>query len=353
MKSSMSAGSAGDLAPYWAIILDPTDERDQVQLRDIRADPTVEILDLAPVMAKELDRLSIEPTDADASKPPRWVFYPWSRKLMSVLAPAAFRALRLNRNRYKITESEQTILATTCIGVVGLSVGHSIAYNLALEGLCGRLRLADFDNIELSNLNRIPTGISDIGLNKAISAARRIAELDPYLPVDVQTGGLTEATIDRFFDGLDMLIEECDSLDMKIRAREEARRRRIPVLMETSDRGLFDVEMFNDEPDRPILHGLLGQVDARDMRGLSTHDKAPYVMRILEPDELSARMAASMTEIDRSIDSWPQLAGDVNLGAATVSAAVRRHARGELRSGRVRVDLDQQPMSSGHPRVAK
>ena len=61
--------------------------------------------------------------------------------------------------------------------------------------------------------------------------------------------------MDEFFDGLDLVIEECDSLDMKVRVREEARARGIPVLMETSDRGLFDVERFDVEPERPLFHG--------------------------------------------------------------------------------------------------
>ena len=45
---------------------------------------------------------------------------------------------------------------------------------------------------------------------------------------------------------------------MKLLVREMARERRIPVLMETSDRGVLDVERFDLEPDRPIFHGLLG-----------------------------------------------------------------------------------------------
>jgi nitroreductase len=52
-------------------------------------------------------------------------------------------------------------------------------------------------------------------------------------------------------------------------------------------------------------------------------------------------MAASMAEIDETVTTWPQLGGDVALGAASVAAAVRRlWTGGELRSGRVRVDLD-------------
>ena len=70
----------------------------------------------------------------------------------------AFRAVRLDRNRNKITTDEQQRLGELRIGVVGLSVGHAIAYTLAAEGVCGDLRLADFDDLELSNLNRVPAG---------------------------------------------------------------------------------------------------------------------------------------------------------------------------------------------------
>jgi hypothetical protein len=53
---------------------------------------------------------------------------------------AWFRTVRLDRNRHLITASEQERLAALRIGVVGLSVGHAIAYTLAQEGVCGKLR---------------------------------------------------------------------------------------------------------------------------------------------------------------------------------------------------------------------
>ena len=224
--------------------------------------------------------------------------------------------------------------------MVGLSVGHAIAHALAMQGLCGELRLADFDDLELSNLNRVPATVFDIGVNKATAAARRIAEIDPYLDVRVLGSGLTRETIGEFLDGLDVVVEECDSLDIKALVREEARERGQPVIMATSDRGLVDVERFDLEPGRPIFHGLLGELDTATLAGLDNRDKIPHVLRIIDGANLSARAAASLVEVGHTLTTWPQLAGDVLIGASAVAEAVRRIGLGEpLSSGRVRVDM--------------
>ena len=136
-----------------------------------------------------------------------------------------------------------------------MSAGHVIAHTLAAQGLGGELRLADFDQLALSNLNRVPATVFDIGLNKAEAAARRIAELDPYLRVRIFDSGLTLETIDEFLDGLDIAVDECDSLDMKAIVRERSRARGIPVLMATSDRGLIDVERFDLDPNGRFCMG--------------------------------------------------------------------------------------------------
>jgi molybdopterin/thiamine biosynthesis adenylyltransferase/nitroreductase len=273
----------------------------------------------------------------------RWVYYPWRRALVRLLAPRAFTTLRLDRNRNLLTPEEQARQRSLRIGVVGLSSGHSIAHVLAMEGLAGELRLADFDTIELSNLNRIPASVLDLGVNKAIVAARRIGEIDPYLRVETVLEGIRPDNLGRFLDDLDLVIEECDSLDIKLLVREYARDRRIPVLMETSDRGVLDVERFDLEPDRPIFHGLLGEMTSSELTDLSLQEKAPYVLRMLGADDVSSRGAASLLEVaGGAITGWPQLGSEVTLGAATAAAAVRRIGlAGELPSGRVRFDMDE------------
>ncbi|MGW5315457.1 Rv1355c family protein [Nocardia thailandica] len=334
---------------YRAQVLDPADPIDAARLRLLSAAAGIRVRDLRGAMQRELSELVGVPADIDPEDH-RWVHYPWRHTLVGVLAEPAYRAIRLDRNRNKLTLDEQRRLASGTIGIVGQSVGHAIAFALAQEGSCGRLRLADFDTLDLSNLNRVPGGLFDIGVNKCVVTARRIAELDPYLPVEIQPTGVDIGSVDEFLDGLTLVIEECDSLDMKFAVREAARRRGLPVFMETSDGGLFDVERYDLEPGRAPFHGVLGATTGADLRGLTTREKAPHVLRILDPDRLSDRMAASLAEIDETVTTWPQLAGDVALGAAVVAAAVRRLGLGrKLSSGRTRVDLDADLDSLAEP----
>ncbi|MGW0042449.1 Rv1355c family protein [Rhodococcus sp. NPDC003348] len=327
---------------YTATLLDEGSPADSSYIVELREGDGVRWHDELEAQRAALRALVPEPHPSILDESARWAYYPWRRAAVRILGPTGYRLLRLDRNRNKITDDEQLRLAELHVGIVGLSVGHAVALALALESSVGAIRLADFDTLELSNLNRVPATVFDLGVNKAIAAARRIAEIDPYLQVSVWPDGVTADTVGAFFDGLDLVVEECDSLDVKVAVREEARRRRLPVLMETSDRGLIDVERYDLEPGRALFHGLLGERDSAELSGLSARDKIPHILRILGAADLSTRMVASLIEVGSTISTWPQLGGDVLLGGASVAAAVRRIGLGRpLQSGRVRVDLDE------------
>jgi nitroreductase len=274
----------------------------------------------------------------------RWVYYPWARRLVHVLPEAEYCALRSDRNQYKITPQEQARLRACKIGIAGLSVGQAAAVTLALEGVGGTFRLADFDVLGLSNLNRLRAGVHDLGINKVILAAREMFEIDPYLDIALFPDGVSDGNLEAFLlEGgkLDLLIEECDDLYVKVRLREEARRFGIPVLMDTSDRGLIDVERFDREPTRPLFHGLVGSLRADTLKGLPTKDKVPFVLRILDETRISTAMAASLLEIQETVYTWPQLASAVTLGGAVTTDVARRILLGTFTdSGRFYVDLE-------------
>jgi len=161
---------------YRAVVIHPAHERERmVELEEAAADGRIQLLDRMESQIAGWQK-RFPPFGEEVGEPEsRWVYFPWRRAAVHLLALPHFDLLRLDRNRNKITLEEQHRFRKVGVAVVGLSVGHAIAYTLALEGLCGRLTLADFDEIELSNLNRIPASILDLGLNKAIVAAPRIA----------------------------------------------------------------------------------------------------------------------------------------------------------------------------------
>jgi molybdopterin/thiamine biosynthesis adenylyltransferase/nitroreductase len=327
----------------WRPLVLDTRTRDQREmLRVLREDPALQIIDRLDEQRQQLSEIKPEPSGTPSDDGDRWVYYPWRRTAVRLLPPRDFSKLRLDRNRNRITRAEQTRQRELCVGVVGNSAGHAIAHLLAMEGLAGELRLADFDTIDLSNLNRIPGSVLDLGVNKSVVAARRIGEIDPYMRVVVVEDGITPDNLGGFLDGLDLVIEECDSLDVKLLVREEARQRHIPVLMETSDRGLLDIERYDLEPERPIFHGLLAGLHSSDLAGLTIQQKAPYVLRMLGAADVSSRGAASLLEVGDTLTGWPQLGSDITLGAASAAAAVRRLGQsGGLPSGRIRFDVEQ------------
>lgn len=275
-----------------------------------------------------------------------WVYYRWSKRLVHILDEGEFIEVRTSRNQYKITLQERDLLSEKRVGVVGLSVGQSVAVTMAMERSFKEIRLADFDVLELTNLNRIRTGVQNLGIKKVISVAREIAEIDPFLKVTIFDEGLNDDNMDAFFlngGKLDAIIDECDSVDIKVSCRVKAKALGVPVLMEASDRCTIDVERFDLEPDRPILHGFIEHLDISKLKYLKTNEeKMPYLAPIVGLNTISTRLKASGVEIGQTITTWPQLASAVALGGGAVADIWRRIALGEYKgSGRFFVDMEQ------------
>jgi hypothetical protein len=274
-----------------------------------------------------------------------WVFYPWTNRVVHILDEEEFVVVRTNRNQYKITNEERERLSKQKIGVIGLSIGQSVAITMAMERIFGELRIADFDILELSNMNRIRTGTHGLCISKVVLVAREIAEIDPFLKVTCYKEGLTEENINDFFqkDGkLNLLIEVCDGLDMKIFSRKKAKEFNIPVVMDTSDRGMIDIERFDLEKNRPILHGLIDHLDSTKLKGLTNEEKVPFLLPMIGAESISTRLKASMLEVEQTITTWPQLASAVTLGAGLTTDVCRRILLDQFHdSGRYYVDVDE------------
>ncbi|RYZ79590.1 MAG: hypothetical protein EOP04_27465, partial [Proteobacteria bacterium] len=126
----------------------------------------------------------------------------------------------------------------------------------------------------------------------------------------------------------------------------------IPVLMEGSDRGTIDIERFDLEPERKVLHGMIEHLDMEKFGALKTMDeRLPYITAVTGVETLSPRMKGSAIEIMSSISTWPQLASAVAFGGGVTADLARKILLGNLTvSGRFFLDLDElisDPVQSG------
>lgn len=345
---------------YLPIIFDATKDFDKIQSL-LLTNPNIQIFDTLTNQIFELIKarnpsivftqeellLQVKSLlqDLPIEKYGLWVYYPWSYKLVHLLYEDDFIFLRTARNQYKITTAEQGKLLKKKVGIIGLSVGKAIAITLAMGRICGEIRLADFDDIELSNLNRLRCDISQLGYNKAVIAAREIAEIDPFLKVVCFIKGFEIENNEAFLlenGKLDLLIEECDQLEVKVEARKLAKKYQIPVIMETNDRCMIDIERYDLDETYPILHGRLEHLGIDKPNWIDNVERMSVLKAILDFDSISDGLRISIPEIKKSISSWPQLSSSVILGAGVISElATKLFLNKIINSGRYYIDLNE------------
>jgi len=115
------------------------------------------------------------------------------------------------------------------------------------------------------------------------------------------------------------------------------------VVMDCNDRGMLDIERFDQEPDRPLLHGLIGDVKSVDVADLDRQARIDLILAMVDADRISPELAASFGQIGHTLSSWPQLASGVALGGALTGEAARRILLGSpCGSGRFYTDLELQ-----------
>jgi hypothetical protein len=275
-----------------------------------------------------------------------WVYYPWNKKLVHCLNEKEYLETRTARNFHLLTEKEQLKFYNSKIGIAGLSVGSHAALTIAMVGGGKYMKLADNDEISLSNLNRLRYPVYSIGFNKAIFCAQQIYEMNPYANLKIYPQGITEKNIDEFLlkPKIDILIEEMDNLYMKIKLREKAKKYKIPVIMATdhADNILIDIERYDLYPDYPILHGILGKITSEDLKNLSSKEMLKLTAKIAGANLATPKMLYSLLEVGKTIYSWPQLGNAATLCGVALTYLTKKIILGEkIKEGRILLNIDQ------------
>lgn len=269
-----------------------------------------------------------------------FAYFPWSKTVLRIPEEKMFCEIKTARNRDVITGKEQINYRNLKVGIIGMSVGSNILWPLTATGGPKILKIADPDTIELSNLNRIQAPVSAVFQNKALYAARKLVEADPFSKVYCWQEGVVEKDLTRFLlknPKLAVVVDEMDNLELKFKLRLKARENRIPVLMITNvgNNVLLDVERFDLEPRRAILHGLLRDIDPDALGKMNYAKWLEIANQIVGKKYFTEPMERTISKVGKKIAAVPQLGSTALMAGSLLTLFLRNIAnKYPVKSGR-------------------
>ena len=169
-------------------------------------------------------------------------------------------------------------LKSVVLGVAGCSVGSNILHSSVLDLRPDVLKVADKSMYKMENINRVRLSfwdivasedlrksIADLTLSsKALTVAKQVYSIDPFVYIYEYSEGINSENVGSFFDGNDeeppinMVVEEIDDPRIKILLREEARKRKLPLLMMTDVGSSIQIDLMRYDLDDslPLAHGV-------------------------------------------------------------------------------------------------
>ncbi len=293
----------------------------------------LEIFPKLPIAEDILENIEIENDQAT------WFYYPRKRHLVRFMSEDWHRLTLLVRNSTLLQEparklswsEHRKIFNDWVIAVAGCSVGSSIAHAIARDLRPKRIKIADAKDFYLHNANRVQLTYEDFGRNKATVIAEQINSVDPFLKVSVYEEGIHHGNIEDFISGnperdepvADLIIEETDDPDMKMKIREEARRARAPLLMVTDLGSAVQIDLRRfDRGHNLSLAPLISDESLYEKRAIWERDKADRKKFFDFAHALIGNHYKHLPELREIIDQEkpPMFAGVPQLGSTAMAA---------------------------------
>ncbi|WP_207802692.1 HesA/MoeB/ThiF family protein [Motiliproteus coralliicola] len=154
-------------------------------------------------------------------------------------------------------DGQEKLLAARVL-VIGLGgLGSPVALYLAAAGV-GELVLSDFDEVDLSNLQRqIAHGQDDIGRPKVESARDQILQINPDVRVTTLNQRLEEQELLDQVAAADVVVDCCDNFVTRFAINEACVRQQTPLVSGAAIRLEGQVNVFDSRnPDSPCYRCL-------------------------------------------------------------------------------------------------
>ena len=142
-------------------------------------------------------------------------------------------------------EGQKALLESTVlvVGVGGL--GSPVALYLAAAGI-GKLILADFDQVDESNLQRqIAHHHADIGEQKALSAANKLKAINPEIEVETLDYSLDKTDFLEIVTRVDLMVDCTDNFPTRFELNEVSLESNVPLVSGAAIRWEGQVTAFD------------------------------------------------------------------------------------------------------------
>lgn len=234
------------------------------------------------------------------------------------------------------------------IAVIGASVGSVIARSVAGDIRPKTMKIADNAPYKLANANRVPIGVSELGINKAVASAQSLNDADPFMNIHVYPEGVTARNIDEFLTNPqpDVVIEESDNPLIKLLTWEAARRHQLPLIMATDAGSVaqLDIPRFDLDPEQSIALGLSDsqlhdRQKAFEDNPTDTSRFIDFATALIGTESLQDEFAAWIYR--KQVPTFariPQLSSTVSVAAGFVSEAVAQILLGRRVARRSHID---------------
>lgn len=165
----------------------------------------------------------------------------------------------------EITEAGQQKLLNSTVLLMGIGgLGSASAMYLAAAGI-GHLIIADFDQVELSNLQRqVIHHTDDIGKNKVDSAKTKMLAINPNIKITTLTN-LREDNIGEWVKQCDIVLDGTDNFDIRFKINQACVAQQTPLVSAAVIRFEGQLSVFKgyeeNQPCYQCLYSTTGNSD--------------------------------------------------------------------------------------------
>jgi len=174
-------------------------------------------------------------------------------------------------------DGQEKLLAARVL-IIGLGgLGSPVAMYLAAAGV-GHLMLADFDSVDLSNLQRqIVHTNARIGINKSVSAAQTLRELNPDLHIECFEELLDAENLVALVARADVVLDCTDNFSTRFAINAACVAAKVPLVSGAAIRLEGQVSIFDARDNRCPCYRCLNEEDTEDTTCAANGVLAPVV----------------------------------------------------------------------------